>query len=109
MKNKRLKCRSSIALMTSVLLGTMPVFAGQPQIVTGTLNLVSAVTLILAGCVAAVTIVFVLINGFKMQTCEEEEKIKYKKQIKNVIIIGVFLVTISGTIGWIFSFYGASA
>ena len=103
------KFKTAAALFTATLLMAMPVYAGEPTLVTGTQKLISQATLYLAGFVAGITGLIALVNGIKMQTAEEEEKPKYKKALKNTIIIGVVIATISGTISWIFSFYGAAA
>ena len=106
---KRTKFKTSVTTALGTLLMAMPVYAGQsgqPAIVTGTMSLISAVTAIVAAGVAAVTVAIAMINGLKMQTAEEEEKPKYKKAMKNTIIIGIVIATISGTVSWIFHFYG---
>lgn len=106
---KRTKFKTAVTTALGTLLMTMPVYAGeggQPAIVTGTMSLVSAATAIVAAGVAAVTVLVAMINGVRMQTAEEEEKPKYKKAMKNTIIIGIVIATISGTVSWIFHFYG---
>lgn len=106
---KRTKFKTSVTTALGTLLMAMPVYAGeggQPAIVSGTMSLISAVTAIVAAGVAAVTVVVAMINGLRMQIAEEEEKPKYKKAMKNTIIIGIVIATISGTVSWIFHFYG---
>ena len=106
---KRTKLKTAVTTALGTLLMAMPVYAGesgQPVIVSGTMSLISAVTAIVAAGVAAVTVVVAMVNGLRMQTAEEEEKPKYKKAMKNTIVIGIVIATISGTVSWIFHFYG---
>ncbi len=106
---KRTKLKTAVTTALGTLLMAMPVYAGeagQPVIVSGTMSLISAVTAIVAAGVAGVTVVVAMINGLRMQTAEEEEKPKYKKAMKSTIIIGILIATISGTVSWIFHFYG---
>lgn len=107
---KRTKLKTAVTAMIGTLLMAMPVYAGesgQPAIVSGTMSLISAGTAILTAAVAGVTVFIAMKNGFKMQTAEEEEKPKYKKAMFSTLIIGVVIATISGTVSWIFHFYGA--
>ena len=106
---KRTKFKTAVTTALGTLLMAMPVYAGEsgePAIVSGTRALISAGTAIFTALVAGVTVVIAMKNGFKMQTAEEEERPKYKKAMLNTLIIGTVIATMSGTVAWIFHFYG---
>lgn len=99
------KIRAAVTAAVFCLLHSIQVFASEPPLVTGTRKLIADATKILTGFGAGVTIIVSLIFLFRQQTCSEEERPKYKKAAVSTIVIGVIIVTISGVVTFIFSYY----
>jgi len=78
---------------------------GDSKLVSGTKNLISDGTTVLIGLEAAVVVFLFIKNLVQFKTGEEEEKPKHKKNAKNVLILGVLVITASGTIGVLFSYF----
>ena len=109
MKNKikSLMKKAKVVVMTVWLQMMVPtmVFATEPVIVSGTKNLISDVTGFAMGMVIGITVLTELIIGIMWLIASEEEKPKHKKRFVNTIVIGVVLLTISGTIHWVMEYY----
>lgn len=87
------------------LLYAMPVFAGEPKIITGTKKLLTDAGTWLTGLAAAATIAVALFHGLKWQAAGKEEKSVEAKAVKNTIVIGVIITCLSGIVTLVFGYY----
>lgn len=75
------------------------------KLVQGTKNLIADGTVVLVSLEAAVVGFLFIKELVQYKTGEEDEKPRHKKAAKTVIIIGIIVVTATGTIGALFSYF----
>lgn len=108
-KNK--KKIMAFCVMTSLMvlmIGTV-VFAGEPTIVKGTKNLFKDATGYVVAAGVIITTFMAAFNAIKYITADKEEKPGIKKHIINIVIGGILVTTMSGTITWILGYYSSSS
>lgn len=113
MKNKikKLMTKTKVVITTVWLQMMVPVMvlADEPALVSGTKKLISDVTGYAMGMIVGITVLAALIIGIMWLIASEEEKPKHKKRFITTIVIGVVLLTISGTINWVMGYYQPTA
>lgn len=92
------------SLMFFLMYGTI-VYASEPKIITGTKKLLKDAGTWMTGLAAAATIAVALFHGFKWQAAGKEEKSVEAKAVKNTIVIGVLITSLSGIVTLVFSYY----
>lgn len=106
-----LKCRQQLQRAGILLMGMMLVstsaYASEPVIVSGTRSLIAWATGISTGFVSAVTIFRGSVAIYKYIHAQPEEKPKYKKEAKEIVIAAVVIATLGSTITFILAKYGA--
>ena len=96
------------AYITWMYLMAVPVYAGDlksSKLYTGTIKLLNDVKTILLAVEAVLVIVLMIWKGIQMQAAEDEEKPKYKKAMKNVLILGIIIVALTATIPLVLKYY----
>lgn len=84
----------------------MPVYAGEPTIVSGTRALLTWGTGIITTFLTGYMIYCASKPIIKYMDASPEEKPKYKKEAKDIIIAGVVVATLGSTITFILAKYG---
>lgn len=85
---------------------TSSVFAAQPTIVTGTVNLLKAISTWLLIIIPLGAGVFIAVHAFKKSTTDDQAEIAvHNKMIKNTIIGAIVAVCADGLIAVILGFY----
>jgi len=78
---------------------------GKTKIVTGTVNLLNDASTVALIIEAALVVILCIVQFIGMQQADDQEKPKYKKNIKSIIITGIIVMTISGILKAVFSYY----
>lgn len=77
----------------------------QTKLVKGTINLLNDATTVALLIEAAAVVVLVVMKFIGMQQADDQEKPKFKKEIKSIIITGIIVMCISGILKAVFSYY----
>lgn len=80
-------------------------YLGQTKLVKGTVDLLNDAATVALILEAAIVVVLCIIKFIGMQQADDQEKPKYKKEIKTTIITGIIVFTISGILKAVFSYY----
>lgn len=78
---------------------------GNTKLVKGTVALLNDAATVALILEAAIVVVLCIIKFIGMQQADDQEKPKYKKEIKTTIITGIIVFTISGILKAVFSYY----
>lgn len=78
---------------------------GKTKLVTGTVELLDDATNVILIIEAVAVVVLCAIKFVGLQQADEQEKPKYKKEIKAVIITGIIAMCISGVLKAVFKYY----
>lgn len=78
---------------------------GQTKLVTGTVKLLNDATTVALILEAAIVVILCIVKFIGMQQADDNEKPKYKKEIKTTIITGIIVMCISGILKAVFSYY----
>lgn len=100
------KKKMQLLLMMVMVSLAVPVFASEPKLVSGTINLAKTASTWLAGGIAVTAGLFAGYFAWQKSISQDDANIaKYNKLIKNTIVGAVIATTISGLITVILSFY----
>lgn len=95
----------SIALMMFMILGNQ-VYAANVPMIDGTKRLIADVTtgvlLLVAGAAGLIGVK----NGLQWLAADEDEKPRYKKNVRNTALIAAITISFSGIIQFVLSYYG---
>jgi len=108
MRKKLLEKIKLVLLTTTLFWAMFPVqcFAiGESSLVKGTTKLINDATTVIITLSSIVTAVMVVYNLVRQQACDEEDKIKYKKNVKGILIIGVIVVVVPSLVKIILAYY----
>lgn len=75
------------------------------KLVTGTQSLANDATTVLIALSGVLTPLFCVYELIKMQSAEDTEKSKYKKNVKTALIIGIAIVSISAVVKVVVAYY----
>lgn len=78
---------------------------GRTKLVTGTVELLNDATNVVLIIEAVAVVVLCAIKFVGLQQADEQEKPKYKKEIKSIIITGIIAMCISGVLKAVFTYY----
>lgn len=78
---------------------------GKTKLVTGTVELLDDATNVILIIEAVAVVVLCAIKFVGLQQADEQEKPKYKKEIKSIIITGIIAMCISGVLKAVFKYY----
>lgn len=78
---------------------------GETKLVKGTIALLNDATSVALLIEAGAIVVLVIMKFIAMQQADEQEKPKFKKEIKTIIITGIIIMCISGILKAVFSYY----
>lgn len=106
-REMRKKVRVFLGTFVTALAVSCPVYAGEPVIVSGTKNLLAWATGIITAFVAGYMTYCASKPIIKYMDASPEEKPKFKKEAKDIIIAGVVVATLGSTITFILAKYGA--
>jgi len=81
------------------------VFAGEPQIVTGTKKLLEDGAKFLLGVLLSVVVIYLIVTGLRWYAAPEEEKRNWYRKFFTAFAVGVFLLCASGVVTWVFAYY----
>ncbi len=84
---------------------TAGILLTKPQIITGTEKLVAAMTPWLIGLVAGIVALVEAYNGICYMQASEDEQRMIRKKMKSILFTGVLIITIVGSVNFVFSFY----
>lgn len=109
MKNLKEKL-IKVAMLASIMIMQVSteVYAGglkDTKLYTGTIKLLGDITPILVGIEAVLAGVLVAFEGIKYQQADDQEKPKHMKNIKTIIMIGIFIMCASGLLPAILGYY----
>ena len=77
----------------------------ETKLVKGTIELLNDATTVALLIEAAAVVVLVIMKFIGMQQADDQEKPKFKKEIKSIIITGIIVMCISGILKAVFSYY----
>lgn len=109
---KRNKKKIMTVVVTTALMVLMlgiTVFASEPTIASGTKSLFKDATSIVIGLGAGATTLMAGVHGIRYIMADKEEKPGIRKQIIHIVIGGVAVTTMSGTITWVLGHYTSAA
>lgn len=78
---------------------------GKTKLVKGTVALLDDATNVILIIEAVAVVVLCAIKFVGLQQADEQEKPKYKKEIKSIIITGIIAMCISGVLKAVFTYY----
>ncbi len=78
---------------------------GKTKLVKGTVELLDDATNVILIVEAVAVVVLCAIKFVGLQQADEQEKPKYKKEIKSIIITGIIAMCISGVLKAVFTYY----
>ena len=96
------------ALLTWVFIIAIPTDAADlksSKLYTGTIKLLGDLQTILLAVEAVLVIVLMIWQAIKMQAAEDEEKPKFKKAIKSILITGIIIVSLTATVPLVLKYY----
>lgn len=102
------KGKMMAAYVTWLYLMAVPVHASSlksSKLYTGTVQLLKDLQTILLAVDATLLIVLMIWKGIQMQAAEDEEKPKFKKAMKEILIIGIIIVALTATIPLVLKYY----
>jgi hypothetical protein len=108
MKRFKLIAKKVVAALMCSALIVLPSHAASlsdSTLVTGTIKLLNDLTTVLIALDGILSITLFIYNIIRMQSCEENEQVTYKKRNKLILIGAVVVVTISGLVKLILSYY----
>ena len=111
--NKYMKVKK-IILLTVIMQAVMifPAYADvladlkKTKLYTGTIDILNGISMAVLAVSVLITVFLTIVNLVKYQTADQQERPQIKKNIKETIVIGLIIASISGVVKVFFSAYG---
>ena len=103
-----------IILLTVIMQAVMifPAYADvladlkKTKLYTGTIDILNGISMAVLAVSVLITVFLTIVNLVKYQTADQQERPQIKKNIKETIVIGLIIASISGVVKVFFSAYG---